>query len=209
MASGYTYPIFSGSYGVSFGAPAAGGSGGTVITAGGNFAVVLTEHGDETAPIRFTTWGLAAQSALAYQSRAAGNVIYLGNNGYIYRLDPTICADDGTPITVTYTTGILPWIDDQLRPKDLEAEKILVGVAWTLKSLPGSVSVTITAIDADDATHTVTRTVTQAVKQMSVRLGLRARRWILVWEVSSSSNFNIVEFAQEIILKATLGVGDQ
>jgi hypothetical protein len=209
MASGYVYPVFSGSYGVTFGAPAAGGAGGTVITAGGNFAVVLTEHGDDQAPIRFTTWGLAAQTALAYQSRAAGSVIYLGNSGYIYRLDPTVFTDDGSAIPVTYTTGILPWIDDQLRPKDVEAEKILVGVSWTLKTVPGSVSVTVTAIDADDATHTVSRMITQTTKQVSVRFGLRARRWIIVWETSSPGNFNIVEFAQEIILKATLRVGDQ
>lgn len=209
MAYGYMYPVLGGSYGVTLSAPVAGGGGGTVVTAGGDFAIVLTEHGDETAPIRFTTWGLAAQSALAYQSRAAGNVIYLGNSGYISRLDPTLCTDDGTAISVTYTTGILPWIDDQVRPKDIEAEKILVGVAWTLKALPGSASVTVTAIDADDATHTVTRTITQTIKQASVRFGLRARRWIIVWEVASSGNFNIVEFAQEIILKATLGVGDQ
>lgn len=190
------------------GAATVGGSGGEISTAGGNFAFVLTEHPYTAAPVRFTTWGMAAQAALAYQSRSAGNVVYVGNSGYVYRVDPTVCADDGSNIAVIYTTGVLPWLDEQIRPSEIEAEKILVRIMVVLQDDPGTVQVLVTATDVDDETNVVTRTVSQTGRLLLVRLGLRARRWVISLSASVGCNYNIVQFTEEVIIKDKQRKGD-
>lgn len=185
-----------------------GTAGGPGVEAGGNFALILTED-DDPVPVRYTTWGLSAQAAIALQSQATGTQIVLGANGFLYELTPDSLTDDGTAITLTMETGILPLVDTSLKQHELFTEKILRVVEWTVSSPPAeSTAVTITAIDAEDATNTVVRTVSQSDQHMSVQIGLRARRWIIRFEVQTTQPYSLVEFHNHFIVKAKARVGD-
>lgn len=154
-----------------------------------NAALVMA---DDDAPVksRWTTWGLEADAMFLYQSSRDFNRIFVGNNGFIYRLDDDTHHDNGVPIPVTWTSGPLPAVDDESVAQTMKRSH---EIKWTIRTTPPStgLKVTVTLIDVDTG-DSVSRDLVQTTTQMHVDLTLRARQFRIMFTVLGTTNFDIV-----------------
>jgi hypothetical protein len=153
--------------------------------------VAVVAHDDvKPVPTRWSTWGLDADSLFLYQSQTDTNRVLVGNTGFIYRLDEKIHTDNGVPLPVTLCTSALPPVDETNVAATMKRTQ---EIKWSLRTPPPSsgITVTITLTDVDDATNTVTRTVTQLLPQCHVDLTIRARQFYIKFTVNGSSDFDV------------------
>ena len=160
-----------------------------------NFAVVMEdgEEGTKQNPYRWSTWGLEADSLFLFQQQGRPNLVIVGNEGIIYKLDDKRITDDGVPIPVTWISAPLPTVDE----KNVAATMTRTQeIKWSVRTKPPTLGlkVTVTLIDVDTGT-TVSREVTQYTQKMHVKLTIRARQFRIRFDVSGSTDFDLAYLA--------------
>ena len=188
---------------VDLGSPVAYPAGPILNLAGLNLGIAMSEE-DSQPTHRFYTWGLAANSAINYQSNANPNGILIGNKGNIYKLSDDVMTDDGVAVPVTIQTG--PWpVPDAQQGIVAEQLKRILEVHWQIATEPpaGGHLITASVTDVDNVNNYYSQTFFQKDKNVRWRAGgLKCRQCRLKISLTTGQAYDIVSMR---ILGQSLG----
>lgn len=178
---------------VDLGNPVAYPAGPILNLANLNLGIAMSEEEQQPAH-RFYTWGLAANTAMTFQSNANPNQIFIGSSGNLYRLDDEIHTDDGAAIPVTIQTGPWPVPDAQAGIVAAQLKRIRE-VHWQIATEPptGGHLLTVTLTDVDNANNYYSQTFFQTDKNVRWKAGgLKCRQCKLQISLTTSQAYDIV-----------------